>query len=76
MAFVNVPKDLGKRLFADQWSKGIPTILTSETLSKSGQYSHIEQSLGMKTPDIRLTETKTFSQLGTKPMIKEERHGK
>jgi len=42
-----IPKDLGKRLYDDLWSKGIPTILTSGTLSAAGDFSHIKRSLGI-----------------------------
>lgn len=48
-----IPKDLDVRLYADVWNMGIPFILTSGTLSASGQslpgsdFSRIEQSLGI-----------------------------
>lgn len=42
-----IPKDLGRRLFDDQWSKKIPTILTSGTLSAAGDFSHIKKALGL-----------------------------
>lgn len=52
-----IPKDLDKRLFSDIWSKGIPTIFTSGTLSANGDFSHIKRSLGLERIGLRLTET-------------------
>jgi len=42
-----VPKNLGKKLFDDLWSKGIPTILTSGTLSVGGDFTHLRKMLGL-----------------------------
>ena len=42
-----IPKDLDKRLYRDIWSKGIPVILTSGTLSSGGDFTRIKQSLGL-----------------------------
>ncbi len=52
-----IPKDLGERLWNDQWSKGISTILTSGTLSAAGDFSHIKRTLGLERLGGRLTET-------------------
>lgn len=53
-----IPKDLGKRLYNDQWSKQIPTILTSGTLSAAGNFTHIKNALGLNHLDNRfLSET-------------------
>jgi ATP-dependent DNA helicase DinG len=53
-----IPKDLEKRLYDDLWSKGIPTILTSGTLSAAGDFSHIKKTLGIeRVSKYRLTET-------------------
>ena len=53
-----IPKDLDKRLYDDLWSKGIPTILTSGTLSAAGDFSHIKRTLGIeRVGKSRLTET-------------------
>jgi len=52
-----VPKELGKRLFDDQWRNGIPTILTSGTLSSNGDFSRIKKTLGLDLLKNRLTET-------------------
>jgi ATP-dependent DNA helicase DinG len=51
-----IPKDLNDRLFADQWSKGIPTILTSGTLSAAGDFSHTKRTLGLDRLGGKLTE--------------------
>jgi len=42
-----IPKDLDTRLHADIWSKGIPCILTSGTLSASGDFARTRQTLGI-----------------------------
>ena len=53
-----IPKDLDKRLYDDLWSRGVPTILTSGTLSAAGDFSHIKRSLGIgRVSPSRLTET-------------------
>jgi Rad3-related DNA helicase len=52
-----IPKDLGARLFKDQWGKGISTILTSGTLSAAGDFSHIKRTLGLDKLGSRITET-------------------
>ena len=51
-----VPNDLNDRLFRDQWSKGIPTILTSGTLSAGGDFTRTNQSLGIDRLGKRLSE--------------------
>ncbi|GHU94734.1 hypothetical protein FACS1894208_06330 [Clostridia bacterium] len=51
-----VPKDLDKRIYADLWSRGIPTMLTSGTLSVGGDFSALKQSLGLNNRNLRLTE--------------------
>jgi ATP-dependent DNA helicase DinG len=52
-----IPKDLDARLLADLWNRGIPTILTSGTLSAGGDFSHIKRMLGLEKLGHRLTET-------------------
>jgi ATP-dependent DNA helicase DinG len=52
-----IPKDLDKCLFRDQWSKGIPTILTSGTLSAGGDFTRTKQLLGLERLGGLLTET-------------------
>ena len=53
-----IPKDLDERLYSDLWSKGIPTILTSGTLSAAGDFSRIKRSLGIeRVSKYRVTET-------------------
>ena len=42
-----IPKDLNKRLFRDVWSNGIPIILTSGTLSASGDFTRTKETLGL-----------------------------
>jgi len=51
-----IPKDLGKWLYDDQWKKGIPTILTSGTLSANGDFSHVKRELGLERLETRLSE--------------------
>jgi Rad3-related DNA helicase len=52
-----IPKDLDRRLFNDQWSKGISTVFTSGTLSAGGDFSHIKRTLGLERLAGRLSET-------------------
>jgi ATP-dependent DNA helicase DinG len=52
-----IPKDLDKTLFNSLWSRGIPTILTSGTLSAGGDFSHIKRTLGLDKLGAALTET-------------------
>jgi ATP-dependent DNA helicase DinG len=52
-----IPKNLNERLFNDQWKKGIPTILTSGTLSAAGDFSHVKRTLGLEGLGDKLTET-------------------
>jgi len=56
-----IPKNLDEQLFDDLWNKGIPTILTSGTLSAGGDFSRIKQTLGLNYTRIRLTETSKTS---------------
>jgi ATP-dependent DNA helicase DinG len=42
-----IPKDLNERLYKDLWSRGIPILLTSGTLSASGDFSRIKETLGI-----------------------------
>jgi ATP-dependent DNA helicase DinG len=52
----SVPKDVDKRLYNHFWSKGIPTVLTSGTLSAGGDFSHIKRTLGLEPLQNRITE--------------------
>ena len=62
-----IPKDLDKQLYGDLWSKGIPTILTSGTLSSgAGQgakkdFTRIKRALGLDYAGNRLTDTSKAS---------------
>jgi ATP-dependent DNA helicase DinG len=56
-ALCSIPKDLNERLYRDLWSGGIPVVLTSGTLSASGDFSRIRETLGLNP----LPETKLFS---------------
>lgn len=56
-----IPTDLDRQLYDDLWSKGIPTVLTSGTLSAAGDFSRIKQSLGIERVGNRVTETSTPS---------------
>ena len=58
LSLCSIPKDLDKRLFKDFWSRGIPTILTSGTLSAGGDFAHIKRTLGLDRLGFgRITET-------------------
>jgi Rad3-related DNA helicase len=52
-----IPKDLGARLFKDQWGKGISTILTSGTMSAAKDFTHIKRTLGLDNLGDKVTET-------------------
>lgn len=53
-----IPKRLDKLLYRDLWSKGIPAVLTSGTLSAGGDFSHIRRVTGLHLlPPSRLVET-------------------
>ncbi|MCL2222401.1 MAG: ATP-dependent DNA helicase [Oscillospiraceae bacterium] len=53
-----IPKDLDRRLHDDLWDKGMPTILTSGTLSAGGDFSRIKKSLGIcHINSLRVMET-------------------
>jgi hypothetical protein len=51
-----IPKDLGKRLYKNLWAKGVPTILTSGTLSANGDFSHARRTLGLDALNHKLTK--------------------
>jgi ATP-dependent DNA helicase DinG len=46
-ALCAIPKDLNERLHNDLWSGGVPIILTSGTLSASGDFTRAKQTLGL-----------------------------
>ena len=52
-----IPKGLDSKLYSDFWSKGIPAVLTSGTLSAGGDFSHIMRTLGLERLGNRITET-------------------
>jgi ATP-dependent DNA helicase DinG len=52
-----IPADLDARLHRDLWSRGIPTILTSGTLSAGGDFSRAKRTLGLDRLKGRLSET-------------------
>ncbi len=54
-------KDLNKQLYDDLWSMGVPIILTSGTLSASGDFSHIKRTLGLDYIGDDITETSKSS---------------
>jgi len=56
-AIGGIPKDLKDRLYNDLWKRGIPTMLTSGTLSVGGDFTALKQSLGLDHKQIRLAET-------------------
>jgi ATP-dependent DNA helicase DinG len=53
-----IPKDLGELLRRDLWSRELPIVLTSGTMSAAGSFEHIKRKLGLDLlPLKRLTET-------------------
>jgi ATP-dependent DNA helicase DinG len=53
-----IPKNLGGLLLRDLWSKDIPIILTSGTLSAAGSYGHKKKKMGLdRLAAKRLRET-------------------
>jgi ATP-dependent DNA helicase DinG len=46
-ALYAIPKDLNEQLHRDLWSKGVPIILTSGTLSASGDFTRAKDTLGL-----------------------------
>ncbi len=54
----SLPKNLDERLHKDIWSRGLPIILTSGTLSAGGDFSRVRQSLGLShMRDALIAET-------------------
>ena len=53
-----IPKNLSEQLYKDLFSKGIPIVLTSGTISSNGDFSHIKRQLGIdNTLPWKLAET-------------------
>lgn len=53
-----IPKRLGEMLHADLWGKGVPIVLTSGTLSASGNFSHVKTGMGLdRLPPSIVMET-------------------
>jgi ATP-dependent DNA helicase DinG len=53
-----IPKNIDLLLYEDLWNRGIPTVLTSGTLSAAGDFSRIKQSLGINhVHKCRVVET-------------------
>jgi ATP-dependent DNA helicase DinG len=55
-AIGGIPKRLNEYLYDDLWGRGIPTMLTSGTLSVAGDFSALKHSLGLDNRNIRLAE--------------------
>jgi ATP-dependent DNA helicase DinG len=51
-----IPKRLNDLLYDDLWSRGIPGMLTSGTLSVGGDFTALKQSLGLARKNVRLSE--------------------
>ena len=47
VALCSIPKELHKYLYRDIWKKGIPTVLTSGTLSADGDFTRTKATLGL-----------------------------
>lgn len=59
LVLCGIPKNLDELLFQDFWSKAIPVVLTSGTLSAAGDFTRIKHTLGLHhMPARRLTETR------------------
>ncbi|MDL2293385.1 ATP-dependent DNA helicase [Ruminococcaceae bacterium OttesenSCG-928-D13] len=57
-ALCAIPKNLDELLLQDFWSKGLPIVLTSGTLSAAGDFSRIKQTLGLhRLPEAYQMET-------------------
>jgi len=53
-----IPKRLGEMLHTDLWSKGIPIVLTSGTLSAAGDFTHVKLGTGLdRLPSGKVLET-------------------
>lgn len=58
LTLASIPKNLDERLYRDIWSKGLPVILTSGTLSAGGDFSRVKRSLGLsRMQESLITET-------------------
>lgn len=55
-AIGGIPKNLSDYLYGDLWERGIPTMLTSGTLSVGGDFTALKQSLGLDNKNARLSE--------------------
>jgi ATP-dependent DNA helicase DinG len=60
-AVSGIPKDLDKRLYSALWSRVIPAMLTSGTLSVGGDFSSHKNSLGLDDKCLRLSEVTHIS---------------
>ena len=57
-ALCAIPKDIDARLYRDLWSSGIPVVLTSGTLSASGDFARAKETLGLdRMPSYKLFDT-------------------
>ena len=57
-AICSIPTDLAMRLHRDLWQSGIPIVLTSGTLSASGDFSRAKETLGLdRLPQHKLHST-------------------
>ncbi len=52
----SLPKNMNEIIFSDLWKRGVPTMLTSGTLSVGGDFNALKQSLGL-TGVKRIYET-------------------
>jgi len=58
MSLCSIPKNLDELLFRDLWSRGIPTVLTSGTLSAAKDFTRVKSTLGLnRLSPNRLMET-------------------
>lgn len=53
-----LPKNLDRRIYADLWKRDVLSVLTSGTLSASGDFGFIKRRLGVdRLPSDKITET-------------------
>jgi ATP-dependent DNA helicase DinG len=56
-AIGGIPKRLSDHLYNDLWRRGIPTMLTSGTLSVAGDFTALKQAIGLNHRNLFLKET-------------------
>lgn len=52
-----IPMELEREMYRDIWSRRIPVIITSGTMSVRGDFSHFKKTTGLQMADGRIFET-------------------